>query len=135
MTEFPEAFPKIRERVREIEFWHALSKEEEDADLPLYISATRDYRYTEFCVRLTNDDAYMFIARTPDYIKETMQEEGMKSWVETGLIVVLEVNRDSLLNAVEKWISMTDSDLTQIGILQSTLVDEDIYEDLNDGST
>lgn len=107
MTKFPDEYPLSQQSVTKIEWYGALSKEEPgiDPEMAKFI----DYRWVDFCVTLNNGDAYVFTAGTPDFIKEVMERENMKSWLEPGCIVVREINQECILDAVETWLKQADT--------------------------
>lgn len=105
ITEFSDDYPLIQHDVCKIVWYSTLSKGEDDRNSDPERPKRLDYRWVDFSVTLKNGDVYHFTAVTPDFIKETMERDDMKSWMEPGCIVLRKINQECIFDAVEKWLS------------------------------
>ncbi len=124
ISSFPTQYKRINERVKAIHLPHALSKAEEDPAVPSELISSDEYRVADFLVSLKNGRAYSFLAATPDFIKETMSAENAKSFVSPGLIPLSEITLESILDAVEHWLALSENNyipLEHFGVLQKRL--------------
>jgi hypothetical protein len=125
IRDFPAAYPLIREKVDSI-YWYALSKEQEDPNLDPETASWMDYRYLDYFVGLKNGDTYSFTGHMLDQMREVMEEEGLKSWVEVGGVVLREISIECILDAVENWLAKCEIyGLPNIAVLQTRLNGEE----------
>ncbi len=127
ITEFSEDYPNINEMVTRI-YWYALSKEEVEADPDSdpETASRFDYRFLDYFIDLKDGDTYSLTGRTLEQVKEVMEEENMKSWVEAGGVVLREISDECILDSVEQWLSHFSIYGLAIGaVLQSKWSEED----------
>jgi hypothetical protein len=102
---FPKKYKLINEKVAEIRFYYAFSREEEDVEFLRMVDAgevSTDYREYEFFVTLKDGRGFGFAASTPEYLRDYMDKHGERTYVDSGLVIVGEVTVDTILEALEK---------------------------------
>jgi hypothetical protein len=89
-------------------------------DIPNLYFGTRGN--DDFFVHLKDGNSYSFTAFTPDNIKQLMEQDNLKSFISPGLVLVQNINLESILDAIEECLKLSKhnkSGLDRFGVLQT----------------
>jgi hypothetical protein len=102
ITEFPPKYPLTREHVIEIEIIGHLTREEWEADPYYDPDMSPCFDNFDFFVRLKDGRVYGFEASLPEFIREYMERENEDSFLSPGLVIIRNLSRESMMDAVER---------------------------------
>jgi hypothetical protein len=84
---FPRKYRLINQKVAEIRFYYAFSREEEDENFLRLLdtgTVSTDYRGYELFVTLMDGRGFGFAACTPEYLRDYMDKHGERTYVDPG---------------------------------------------------
>lgn len=107
IKKFPDEYPLVCRSVEELRLYYPLSEEDEDSNAVVSYELMKDgfyvdFRHYDFSVTLKDGRSFVFTACTPEYVRDFMEREGSKSFVDAGLILVDSVNLGAMLAGLEQ---------------------------------
>ena len=105
LRSFPKQYKLVNERVAEVRFYYAFSREEEDVETQSVLDEgviSTDYRNYDFFVTLKDGRGFGFSAYTPEYIRDYLTKERLISFVDSGIVIVSDISVEALLAGLEK---------------------------------